>query len=359
MLVQGNTLTPDTFNTVLMPSTRAKPSSTTQRVHLRPQNPFDLIRLLARSQSDPRKAVAELVQNSLDAGARRIEIVWFNEKGRRALSIWDDGRGVFPELDREDALKRIAHTIGHSHKRDLTPAKRREELVLGKYGIGLIGFWSIGQVLEMKSRVGGGKAHVLRLKEDRAQGEVVGSRARLLDEADTFTEVTIRAIHEAAINKIRPPRLQAYLANELRGQLLERQASVRIRDRVVRGTARKQFVVKPRPYLGQPLAELRELEIPGFESARLELYLIGVDEDRRGVVTLACGGTAVLDDIADIDGKETARVPWCDGRFEGVIDFPELHVSPATRRGFAHDEPVAAFLAALDPVWSINPDASS
>jgi DNA mismatch repair protein MutL len=67
-----------------------------RRVRLRPQDPFDLIRLLARSQSDPRKAVAELVQNSLDAGARRVEITWFNERGLRALRIADDGAGVFP-----------------------------------------------------------------------------------------------------------------------------------------------------------------------------------------------------------------------------------------------------------------------
>jgi len=37
---------------------------------LRPADPFDLIRWLARSQSDPRKAVAELVQNSIDAHAK-------------------------------------------------------------------------------------------------------------------------------------------------------------------------------------------------------------------------------------------------------------------------------------------------
>ena len=44
--------------------------ATQQRVRLRPENPFELIRLLARSQTDPRKAVAELAQNSLDANAR-------------------------------------------------------------------------------------------------------------------------------------------------------------------------------------------------------------------------------------------------------------------------------------------------
>ncbi|MCP3920145.1 MAG: hypothetical protein GY711_31855 [bacterium] len=323
-------------------------SDSARLVRLRPQDPFDLIRLLARSQSDPRKAVAELVQNSLDAGARRIEIVWFNEKGRRALRIWDDGSGVFPELEREDALRQIARTIGHSHKRDLSPAERREHLVLGQYGIGLIGFWSVGEVLEMKSRVDGGGARVLRLREDKAQGEVFASRARLLDEPPTFTEITIRAVHEGAVNKVRPPRLQAYLAGELRGQLLQHGAQVRIRDRVARGRARKEFVVEPRPYLGRPLDAWRELDIPGFESARVELYLVAPDEDRRGVVSLACGGTTVLDDITEIDGKDAPRQPWSGGRLEGVIDFPELHVAPASRRGFAHDEPVAAFLAALE-----------
>ena len=37
---------------------------------LRAHNPFELIRWLALSQPDPRKALSELVQNSLDAGAR-------------------------------------------------------------------------------------------------------------------------------------------------------------------------------------------------------------------------------------------------------------------------------------------------
>ncbi len=317
-------------------------------MRLQPHDPFDLIRLLARSQSDPRKALAELVQNSLDAGARRIEIEWFNSDGRRALRVWDDGEGVFPGLEREDALRRIAHTIGHSHKRDLTPMQRREQMVLGQYGIGLIGFWSVGEVLELKSRVDGGKPLVLRLREDKSQGELAPSRARLVGEPDTFTEVTIRGVHPAAVNKIRPPRLQAYLANELRGQLLEREATVRIRDRVARGRAKKEFKVEPRPYLGRPLERWRELDVPGFESARLELYLVGTDEERRGAVALSCGGTVVLEDIAEIDGSDQRRAPWSSGRLEGVIDFPELHVSPASRRGFAHDEPVEAFLAALD-----------
>jgi len=320
----------------------------TGRVRLRPHDAFDLIRLLARSQSDPRKAVAELVQNSLDAGAKRIELTWFNKNKERALQIWDDGEGVFPDEEREHALRRIAHTIGYSHKRDLTPVQRKEQMVLGQYGIGLIGFWSVGKMLVMKSRVGGGSTWLLQLLEDKAQGRVEAVRSRKVVEEKTWTQVTIFGIHPAAIGKIRPPRLQAYLANELRGQLLERDAVVRIRDRVARGRARKLFVVEPRPYLGRPLESWRELSVPGFEPARVELYALAPDEDRRGVVSLSCGGTVVLDDIAEIDGAEQARVPWSQGRLEGVIDFPDLHIAPGSRRGFSHDEPVAAFIESLE-----------
>ena len=80
----------------------------------------------------------------------------------------------------------------------------------------------------------------------------------------------------------------------------------------------------------------------------MELYAVAPDEERRGVVALSCGGTVVLDDIAEIDGVDEPRDPWSRGLLEGVIDFPELHVAPGSRRGFAHDEPVAAFLAALE-----------
>lgn len=316
------------------------------RVRLRPQDPFDLIRLLARSQSDPRKAVAELVQNSLDACARRIELVWLNEKGKRVLRLWDDGTGIFPELEREDALRRIATTIGHSHKRHLSPSERREQMILGKYGIGLIGFWSVSAAMEIESRVGGGPALCLRLYEDQERAEIVKVRAKALADEPTYTEITLRGLHEAAARVIRPPRLQAYLAGELRGQLLERGAELTIRDRVSRGTAQKHFVVKPQPFLGAPLAELHELAVPGHEDARVELYFVSGEDERTGRVVLACGGATVLDDIALVDG-ELPRPVWTTGRLEGVIDYPELEVAPGTRRGFAPNEAAEAFLRAL------------
>ncbi len=276
-------------------------SSDTARVRLKPQDSFDLIRVIAKSQSDARKAIGELVQNSLDAGARRVEITWFNDKGARALRIADDGQGVFPELDREAALRKIAETIGHSHKRSLSAAERREQMLLGKYGIGLLGFWSVARVLELKSRVKGGDTWILRLEEDRREAEIGRARAQKAFAEETFTEITLREVKESVQRQVRPARLQAYLAAELRGQLLQRGTEVRIHDKIARGRSAKEFVVKPRPYLGIPMEDLKTLEIAGHEDARLELYYVPPDEERCGVVSLSCGGTTVLDDVALVD----------------------------------------------------------
>src|SRR6266700_1124298 len=148
------------------------PSSPTSTLKLRPADPFDLIRWLARSQSDPRKAVAELVQNSLDANARRVMIERRRVRRAPALVIRDDGEGIVPELSREAALRAIATNIGHSRKRGLSPRERHDEIVAGKYGIGLLGFWSVGHRMEIRSRVGGGDVWVLRMVEEQEAGGV-------------------------------------------------------------------------------------------------------------------------------------------------------------------------------------------
>src|SRR5258708_20383861 len=90
-------------------------------VRLKPADPFELIRWLARSQTDPRKAVAELVQNSLDAGARRIRLTRRRIHNFPVLIVEDDGEGVIPELSREDALHYLAPHICHSPDLRLTP----------------------------------------------------------------------------------------------------------------------------------------------------------------------------------------------------------------------------------------------
>ena len=111
-----------------------------KNLQLKPADPFELIRWLARSQADPRKGVAELVQNSLDAGARNIRLTRRRHRKVIEISILDDGEGVLPDMSREDALSYLATHVGRSRKLGLDPMERAQRVIAGKYSVGLLGF---------------------------------------------------------------------------------------------------------------------------------------------------------------------------------------------------------------------------
>jgi hypothetical protein len=333
-----------------LPSRTAKPAST-RSVRLKPANPFDLIRLIAHSQSDPRKALAELVQNSLDAGAGSITITRLRRRGEVAVAVFDDGSGVFSDSDRPEALERIATNIGHSFKRNLSPAERQQQMMLGKYGIGILGFWSVGRELEMRSRVNGSEVWALRLVRDEPLAEVFRlPQGRFALGGETWTEVEIRGVHPTALRQLVGRRLGDYLGSELRGQLLSRKVRLRIVDRVARGKALKEFLVVPQRFRGNRIEELDELAVPGHSPVRLEIYFVPPSEERRPAVSLTCGGTIVCDDIAALEGFDLGRPPWSLGVLEGIVEFPDLQVAPSTRRGFVPDDAAAALFQALASV---------
>lgn len=231
---------------------RKKNKQSGRRVRLKPADPFELIRWLARSQSDPRKAIAELVQNSLDAGARRIQIVRRRSRGVPIITILDDGEGVIPEMEREEALHYLATNIGHSRKLGLTPQQRAERVVAGRYGVGLLGFWSLGKILELHTRVAGSPLMMLRLEANKPTASI-DRLPTPLDAATTFTEVIVSDLHDSTKRLINGRRLTDYLATELRGQLLARDVELAIDDRQARGIAQKHFRVVPRRFVGEVL----------------------------------------------------------------------------------------------------------
>jgi hypothetical protein len=314
------------------------------QLKLRPADPFELIRWLARSQSDPRKAVAELVQNSLDAGARRVRVERCRIRKALALVVRDDGEGVLPEMEREEGLRYIATHIGHSRKLGLDPAERHRRVVAGKYGVGLLGFWCIGRHLELRSRVAGSALHALRLEEDSPSAEILRLPLRT-DSPATFTEAVVMGVHPTAQRALGGRRLSEYLAAELRGQLLARPVELVVHDRVARGLAQKTFQVVPRRYVGERLELPAELEVPGHQSLRVELYLARGAE--RSAIQVACAGTLVAEDVAELAALGIAEEPWVGRELTGLLDFPDLNVPPGTRRGVMPDAAAEAFVEAL------------
>lgn len=324
--------------------TRPVPKAPARTLALRPADPFDLIRWLARSQSDPRKAVAELVQNSIDARARHVTVERRRLRGGPAMVVRDDGEGILPTLGREEALRFLATNIGASQKRQLTADERRRLVVSGQYGVGLLGFWSIGHRMEIRSRVAGSGVQVLRLVEDLPRVSLDELPAEIGAPA-TFTELVVTELHETATRALSARRLADYLAAELRGPILASGVAVEVRDATARGLAQKRFPVSPQPFMGERLRLPSELAVPGFTPLRLELYLARGAE--RPAIQVSCSGTLVADDVAELHALDLAEAPWVGCELAGLLDFPSFTVPPGTRRGVIPDAAAEAFVAAL------------
>jgi hypothetical protein len=317
------------------------------RGRLKVHDPFELIRWLALSQPDPRKALAELVQNSMDAGARTIRVTRVRERGVPCLRILDDGDGVIPELERSEALRYVASHVGHSRKRRLSPQERLQLMTQGQYGIGLLGFWSLGEALEIRSSVPGQRPHRLVLYRDRPDYRIEPIKPRELFH-DRWTEVVVTDLHRDALPSLTARRAADYLAGELRGQLLAREVELAIEDRLARGTADKRLVVRPRRFLGERLSGLERVDVPGFSPVHMEIHLAA--EGDAEPIAIYGGGTLVAASFHELAFLLLDRPPWTDSRLTGFVDFPALTVAPGSRRGIVADSAAAAFLRALRSV---------
>ena len=86
---------------------------------LRIGDDWNAIRIIALSQSNPLKAIAEFVENSIDAHAKTITITRGKEHGAHYLTIKDDGDGVPRDDDGLPDFKYVATHICDSIKRRL------------------------------------------------------------------------------------------------------------------------------------------------------------------------------------------------------------------------------------------------
>ncbi len=108
---------------------------------LRIGDQWNAITILAHSQTHPLKAVCELTENAIDAGAMNIEFQRFRKGGETWMQITDDGGGVVLNHEGLANFRYIATHICDSMKRKLDDLERKG--VHGEYGIGLLSFWTL------------------------------------------------------------------------------------------------------------------------------------------------------------------------------------------------------------------------
>src|ERR1700752_425414 len=94
-------------------------SKESERGKLRIGDDWNAIRIIALSQSNPLKAIAEYVENSIDAQAKTITITRGREHRAHYLAIKDDGNGVPRDSEGLPDFKYVATHICDSIKRRL------------------------------------------------------------------------------------------------------------------------------------------------------------------------------------------------------------------------------------------------
>jgi Histidine kinase-, DNA gyrase B-, and HSP90-like ATPase len=314
----------------------ANKTNVSEKGKLRIGDDWNAIRIIALSQSNPLKAIAEFVENSIDARAKAVTITRGREHGGQYLAVKDDGEGIPRSPDGLPDFKYVATHICDSIKRRLK-AEGAGAGLQGEFGIGLLSFWTVGQTLTMTSTGADHRAYQMVMSKGDPRYAVRPRRSLFGEQG---TEIKISPLLNG-IRSLTGEKIQWYLASELRDRIRNSQVRVTVIDKL----ARKQYEVEPRQFEGRLLHQLPPARSKIGEGYA-ELYLTAPDEDCRVAITKS--GTRVIADIGTLPGLEHA--PWTSRYLQGLIDVPYLNLTPGTRSGIVHDEHYSAFVDSLTPL---------
>lgn len=306
-----------------------------ERGRLRIGDDWNAITIIATSQTNPLKAVAEFVENSIDAGAAHVSIIRGREHKQHYLKIVDDGGGIPCSEDGRPDFKYVATHICDSLKRRLK--EQGIQGVQGEFGIGLLSFWTVGHKLTMVSAGKDNKTYQMIMEKGRP-GYTINPRGHLIPFKGT--QLLIAPLLEG-MRALNGEKIHRYLASELRDRIKASGVKIKVVDR----SSRFECTVEPRKYSGQLLHNIPQAGT-AFGDVYFELYLN--EKNAGNCVSLFRSGTRVLPNICALD--EFNVLPWTSGYFEGIVDAPFLHLTPGTRDGIIRDEKYAEFCRALTAV---------
>ena len=314
------------------------PAAPTTSGMLKIGDQWNAITIIAHSQTHPLKAICELSENAIDAGATHVRITRRRSQGDLFLEVVDDGRGVKPDASGSPDFERIATHLCDSMKRYLDAPQRRG--VHGEFGIGLLSFWALGEELRMTSGGGDVPLHELCLARGRREYTIRPVRGRL---ATGGTRVVVGPLLEATKNLVTGEKIARYLSAELRDRIRRTGVMIDVSDMV----ARKQLRVTPREFDGERLEIPRRYQTP-LGDVNVEVYVRGDDAGEAAGLSLCKDGTRVLASITELLPFQHA--PWDDRRLVGVVDFEPLSLAPGTRGGIVPDAAFDALVAAAPAI---------
>src|SRR5262245_25268254 len=323
-----------------MPRQKTPRSQAISSGRLRIGDEWNAIEIIARTQTHPLKAICELAENALDAGAHEVAIVRRRTHGDVFLEVIEDGKGVARDAEGLPDFARIATHVCDSMKRHLAEQDRRG--IHGEFGIGLLSFWSLGDSLKMVSAGADGTLYEMQLERGNRTYTVRPARGQL---AAGGTRVTVGPLLPTTRNVVTGEKLQRFLSEELRDRIRNTRAKVRILDHL----SHKQLVVEPREFSGERLPVASRWPT-AFGDVHAELYYQADGDSADRGVAVCKDGTRVLRNITALD--QFQHSPWTDARVVGVLDFGAFALAPGTRSGIVPDERLLAFTAAAQEIES-------
>jgi len=294
---------------------------------------WNAITIIALSQSNPLKAIAEFVENSIDAHARNVTIVRGKERGEPYLRVSDDGDGIPRDDEGVPDFRYVATHICDSLKRTLR-AKGLQG-IQGEFGIGLLSFWTVGERLVLSSAAADGKTYQMEMKRDEP-GYTISARKSLFGHPGT--DLLVHPLLPG-LRQLSGEKIQNYLAAELRDRIRGSGVRIRILDR----GAKRQLEVQPRQFTGRLIHEVGILSTPAGDVS-CELYLNSPTPQNS--VSLFRAGTRVVASLSELE--ELAGGPWGSGYLQGMVDAPFLQLTPGTRAGVIRDADFEALRGALE-----------
>lgn len=313
--------------------TLAKKKRPADSGRLRIGDDWNAITIIALSQSNPLKAVAEFVENSIDAHARHVTITRGKEQGEHYLQIADDGDGI-PRG--EDGIPDFRYVATHCDSIKRRLKTEGAQGIQGEFGVGLLSFWTVGEEMTLTCSGLDGKTYQMSMRKGDP-GYTVAQRHVLFPKKGT--ELKIKPLLPG-IRQFSGEKIQWYLASEIRDRIRQSGVKIKIVDRA----ARKEYKVEPRQFAGRLVHDLRVATVPQGE-IYLEIYLGNPGPENQ--IGLYRTGTRVLADISELDILK--HPPWTSGTLQGIVDASFLNLTPGTRTGIIQDAALAAFCMALEP----------
>ena len=302
---------------------------------LRIGDDWNAITIIALSQTNPLKAVAEFVENSIDAQARNVTIIRGREGGQPYLRITDDGGGILRDDQGVPDFKFVATHICDSIKKRLKA--EGVEGIQGEFGIGLMSFWIMGEELTISSAGVDGKTYEMHMAKGDHSYRVLQRRTLFPERG---TELKIKPLLPG-IRQLSGEKIQWFLASELRDRIRNSGVQIWVIDR----QARKEYKVEPRQFTGRLLHQLPEAKCDHGD-VYLELYISEPETDNH--VGLYRSGTRILENVLDFEAFQ--HTPWNKGYLQGIVDAPFLHLTPGTRSAIIHDDTFVDLCRSLEPV---------